>query len=54
MAKFVLVHAAFQGGWVDARVAHLLREAGHEVCTPTLNGAPTRNRRHIVGCGARI
>ncbi|MDM0074820.1 alpha/beta hydrolase [Variovorax sp. J2P1-59] len=43
MAKFVLVHGAFQGGWVYARVARLLREAGHEVYTPTLTGLGERS-----------
>lgn len=38
MAKFVLVHGAFQGGWVYAKVARKLREAGHDVYTPTLTG----------------
>ena len=47
MAKFVLVHGAFQGGWVYARVARLLREAGHEVYTPTLTGLGERS--HLVG-----
>jgi pimeloyl-ACP methyl ester carboxylesterase len=35
---FVLVHAAWHGGWCWRRVARLLREAGHEVFTPTLTG----------------
>jgi pimeloyl-ACP methyl ester carboxylesterase len=43
MAKFVLVHGAFQGAWVYARVARLLREAGHEVHTPTLTGLGERS-----------
>jgi pimeloyl-ACP methyl ester carboxylesterase len=43
MAKFVLVHGAFQGGWIYARVACLLREAGHEVYTPTLTGLGERS-----------
>ncbi|NYT85252.1 alpha/beta fold hydrolase [Pollutimonas harenae] len=42
MAKFVLVHGAFQGGWVYARVARKLREAGHDVYTPTLTGLGER------------
>lgn len=42
MAKFVLVHGAFQGGWVYARVARKLREAGHDVFTPTLTGLGER------------
>jgi pimeloyl-ACP methyl ester carboxylesterase len=35
---FVLVHGAWHGGWCWRRVARLLREAGHEVFTPTLTG----------------
>ena len=31
MATFVLVHGAWHGGWCYARVARLLRQAGHEV-----------------------
>ena len=38
MSAFVLVHGAFQGGWVYTRVARMLRKAGHEVYTPTLTG----------------
>ena len=43
MAKFVLVHGAFQGGWVYARVAAMLRAAGHEVYSPTLTGLGERS-----------
>ncbi|OLL31445.1 alpha/beta hydrolase [Burkholderia sp. SRS-W-2-2016] len=43
MATFVLVHGAFQGGWVYAQVARQLREAGHEVYTPTLTGLGERS-----------
>lgn len=43
MANFVLVHGAFQGGWVYARVARMLRGAGHEVYTPTLTGLGERS-----------
>ncbi|MFH0780528.1 MAG: alpha/beta hydrolase [Pseudomonadota bacterium] len=38
MATFVLVHGAFQGGWVWGRVADLLHSRGHDVHTPTLSG----------------
>lgn len=38
MATFVLVHGAFQGGWVWEKVADLLRTRGHDVHTPTLSG----------------
>jgi pimeloyl-ACP methyl ester carboxylesterase len=42
MATFVLVHGAFEGGWCFSRVAKLLRQAGHEVYTPTLTGCGER------------
>ena len=38
MATFVLVHGAFQGGWVWQKAAALLRSQGHEVHTPTFSG----------------
>ena len=38
MANFVLVHGAFQGGWVWQKLAPLLRAQGHQVHTPTLSG----------------
>ncbi|QRN97536.1 alpha/beta fold hydrolase [Archangium violaceum] len=43
MATFVLVHGAFYGGWCWRYVRGLLREAGHEVFTPTLTGAGERH-----------
>lgn len=42
MATFLLVHGAFQGGWVWRPVASLLRKSNHEVYTPTLTGAGER------------
>lgn len=44
---FVLVHGAWHGGWCWRRVARLLREAGHEVFTPTLTGFG--ERAHLLG-----
>ena len=38
MATFVLVHGAFQGGWVWRDVARDLRARGHVVHVPTLSG----------------
>ncbi|MEF2145955.1 MAG: alpha/beta fold hydrolase [Desulfovibrionaceae bacterium] len=38
MATFVLVHGAFQGGWVWKDVASHLRPLGNDVHTPTLSG----------------
>lgn len=43
MANFVLVHGGWQGGWSYRRVARLLRQAGHEVYTPTLTGLGERS-----------
>ena len=40
---FVLVHGAFHGGWCYARVADILRAAGHRVFTPTLTGLGERS-----------
>jgi len=42
MTTFVLVHGAWHGGWCYNRVARLLRQAGHEVYTPTLTGLGER------------
>ena len=46
MATFVLVHGAWQGGWCWSRVAALLRQAGHEVFTPSLTGLG--DRAHLL------
>ena len=48
MAKnvFVLVHPAWHGAWCWERLVPLLREAGHEVFTPTLTGLGDRS--HLV------
>jgi len=56
MAKFVLVHGAFQGGWVYARVARLLRDAGHDVYTPTLTGLGERSHlaHHAINLDMHI
>jgi pimeloyl-ACP methyl ester carboxylesterase len=47
MATYVLLHGGGHGGWCYQRVARLLREAGHEVYTPTLTGLGERS--HLVG-----
>ena len=38
MARFVLVHGAWHGGWCWERIAPLLGAAGHEVLAPDLPG----------------
>jgi pimeloyl-ACP methyl ester carboxylesterase len=43
MSTFVLVHGAWHGGWCYKPVARLLRNAGHEVYTPTLTGLGERS-----------
>ena len=38
MATYVLVHGAWLGGWCYRETAQALRNAGHQVFTPTLTG----------------
>ena len=42
MATFVLVHGSTAGGWVWKDIALRLRDAGHDVSTPTLTGLGER------------
>jgi pimeloyl-ACP methyl ester carboxylesterase len=42
MSTFVLIHGAYQGGWIWQRIASRLRSAGHEVYAPTLDGCAER------------
>ncbi len=42
MATIVLVHGSTSGGWVWKEIALKLRDAGHEVYTPTLTGLGER------------
>ena len=42
MATFVLVHGAYQGGWIWQHVAHRMRAAGHQVYAPSLDGCAER------------
>jgi pimeloyl-ACP methyl ester carboxylesterase len=43
MANIVLIHGAYQGGWVWQRVTPRLAAAGHRVFAPTLDGCAERN-----------
>jgi pimeloyl-ACP methyl ester carboxylesterase len=43
MATYVLVHGAYQGGWIWKPVAERLRAAGHAVYAPTLDGCAERH-----------
>lgn len=52
MSTFVLVHGAFHGGWCWKRVADRLRQAGHQVFTPTLTGLG--ERAHLIHQGINL
>jgi len=43
MANYVLVHGAYQGGWIWKPVVERLRAAGHVVHAPTLDGCAERH-----------
>ncbi|HEX2940858.1 MAG TPA: alpha/beta hydrolase [Rhodopila sp.] len=49
MATYVLLHGAYQGGWIWQRVTPYLHAAGHTVFTPTLDGCA--ERRHALRPG---
>jgi pimeloyl-ACP methyl ester carboxylesterase len=40
--NYVLIHGAYQGGWIWKHVAQGLRSAGHAVYAPTLDGCAER------------
>lgn len=42
MANFVLIHGAYQGGWIWQELATRLRAAGHRVYAPSLDGCAER------------
>src|SRR5207245_2286399 len=52
MATYVLVHGAYQGGWIWKRVVERLRAAGHQVHAPTLDGCAERH--HLVRPGITV
>jgi pimeloyl-ACP methyl ester carboxylesterase len=52
MATYVLVHGAYQGGWIWKPVATRLRAAGHAVHAPTLDGCG--ERAHLVRRGITV
>lgn len=45
MATYVLVHGAYQGGWIWKPLAERLRAAGHVVHAPTLDGCGERHEQ---------
>lgn len=52
MATYLLVHGGWHGGWCWRRVTSILREAGHEVFTPTLTGLGERS--HLLSPGVSL
>ena len=42
MTDFVLIHGAYQGGWIWKFVSERLRAEGHNVLAPTLDGCAER------------
>lgn len=46
MATYVLIHGAYQGGWIWGPTAARLRAAGHAVYAPSLDGCG--ERRHTL------
>src|SRR4029453_8308815 len=52
MAPYVLIHGAYQGGWIWKPVATRLRAAGHAVYAPTLDGCG--ERQHSVRRGITV
>src|SRR5215471_12172371 len=52
MATYVLVHGAYQGGWIWKPVVDRLRAAGHQVYAPTLDGCAERH--HLIRAGITV
>src|SRR6185295_41798 len=52
MATFVMVHGAYQGGWIWKPVAMRLRAQGHAAHAPTLDGCG--EKRHQVRPGITV
>lgn len=52
MATFVLIHGAYQGGWLWKPVATRLRAAAHLVYAPSLDGCGERH--HAVRAGITV
>ena len=49
MSSYLLVHGAYQGGWIWKPVAERLRKAGHVVYAPTLDGCGERKHQLRAG-----
>jgi len=49
MASYVLIHGAYQGGWIWQLVANRLRLSGHTVYAPSLDGCGERKSQLRAG-----
>src|ERR1700730_12381415 len=49
MMTFVLIHGAYQGGWIWKPVAERLSAEGHLVLAPSLDGCAERTRQGRAG-----
>ena len=49
MTAFVLVHGAYQGGWIWGPVARRLRAEGHDAYAPSLDGCGERSEQDRPG-----
>jgi pimeloyl-ACP methyl ester carboxylesterase len=52
MATYVLIHGAYQGGWIWKPTAARLGESGHAVYAPSLDGCA--ERRHALRPGITV
>src|ERR1043165_8698646 len=52
MTTFVMIHGAYQGGWIWKPVVARLRAGGHVTYAPTLDGCG--ERRHQVRPGITV
>ncbi len=43
MATFVLIHGAYQGGWIWSPIVTRLQDTGHRVLAPSLDGCAERS-----------
>ena len=46
---FLLLHGAYQGGWIWSPTARILRDAGHTVFAPSLDGCAERSDQVRAG-----
>jgi pimeloyl-ACP methyl ester carboxylesterase len=52
MTTYVMLHGAYQGGWIWSPTAARLRQAGHTVYAPSLDGCA--ERRHALRPGINV